>query len=169
MTSHRYDATCRKQLKSMEKMESQIPSIESLSDLRNIESTFVKLAKPKDFIRGTLVGVSKIKSEFSGLMDSVYEVKVQYGLCHKLDADDRPIEPGISAAQGEYVKIWGGKKLLDDLMKKIKIGQEFALIYNGMKESKSGKTEYASFTVKAGLMDPDYLSEEERMIRESGV
>ncbi|NYB52393.1 MAG: hypothetical protein HVN35_07550 [Methanobacteriaceae archaeon] len=52
----------------------------------------------------------------------------------------------IKAEDGE-MKIWGSK-VLDDLMKKVELGWEVRITYNGKQPSKSGKKFWKDFKVE---------------------
>ncbi len=52
----------------------------------------------------------------------------------------------IRGSDGE-VKIWGST-VLDDLMKKVEIGTEVRITYNGKKPSKTGKNPWKDFKVE---------------------
>lgn len=52
----------------------------------------------------------------------------------------------IKTAQGE-IKIWGSK-VLDELMKKVDLGLEVRITYNGKQPSKTGKNPWKDFKVE---------------------
>jgi len=52
----------------------------------------------------------------------------------------------IKTSEGE-VKVWGSK-VLDELMKKVDLGLEVRITYNGKQPSKSGKNPWKDFKVE---------------------
>jgi hypothetical protein len=134
------------------------PAENPLGDMDLSKILFVKFNNPGDFIRGTLIEVSKSEDKFAKLpggKQKVYLIKAASGKYHD---SDKVVE--IKVAEHFYV---GGKPSIDKGMKLVKIGQIVGIVFVGTKASKEkGYAPAKIFEVRKSGMDPEFLSPEER-------
>jgi hypothetical protein len=146
-------------------MNNLLYNTESLSDLTEVgKNKFIKFNVPNDFIRGVLSKVFFIPDQFAqhqGDEQAVYEIKAKYGQYHETEDAASPTLIG----EGEYINV-GGKTSINDAMRKIKVGQELAIIFTGTKPAKiKGHHPAKTFAIKAGGMDPNFEPSGEQDIR----
>lgn len=120
-------------------------------------SNWLKFGKIGNVIRGTLVGVSERESSIvPGKMQKIYEIKAELGYFHDIvdkKVADEPTE--LNTGEAYFV---GGKKIIDNSMRGVRIGQRVELRYTADFEMKGGNVA-KTIEVKVGDMDPDYSAE----------
>lgn len=93
------------------------------------QNNFVSWGEVGDFVRGTLIGVRRVKSTLpdrAGEMQNIYDVKVLEASYHNLDEKKRVIEEAVVPNEGDIVSV-GGRTTIDTRMARVKIGQVFGL------------------------------------------
>lgn len=132
---------------------------------QEVKSSTVSWGKVGDFIEGTLTDIStrEVQDEKRGLIKKkVYEIKADAGLYHETDDKKNSIEPGVKCEKDDYFKVWGGREIIDDGMKKAKIGQKVKILFAEEGEpKKKGYSGFKLIKVYRGVMDDAWLSEQE--------
>jgi len=124
---------------------------------KEVLPSWFKWGNQGDWIKGTLIEKREITSNLpgqEGQMNKVYDLKVSGGLFHDKDQE-------ITLQEGE---IWylGGRKGIDDAMRKITIGQVVGLRYTEeIPNKQKGYNPFKLIKVYAGEMDPTYMGESE--------
>ena len=118
-----------------------VGNIDPLEGGVELSDQAVAFGKIGDFIKGTLTRVErKITTKF-GIKDK-YEIKGQFGLYHKLKKIRQgvfePTTPPIDVQPGTYHTIWSGKKTIDDLVNRSKVGDIVAFRFESEKEGDKG-------------------------------
>lgn len=131
-----------------------------LGDVQEVKSQTVKFSKVDDVIKGTLTGIKELDvKDMQGkvVRKKIREFKAIAGFYHESDpVTYAPVEPKIDLIPGEYYKFWSRGEQLEDDLKKIKIGQIFAVKFLKYGEKKPGKQAPKIMKVFFGEMDPEF-------------
>ena len=132
-------------------------------------SLWVKWGKVDDVIKGTYIGnVDRINKD--GSSQHVYEIKAEAGSYFyfekqedtsiKMDKEPTIVEPG-------QVYLVGGKKIIDNVMRRAKIGQK--VLFRFVDTFKMPQGIAKTIEVKLGGMDEDYIDESKPITDEIDV
>lgn len=102
-----------------------------------VQSNWVGWGKVGNTIKGTLIGVGKMKSKYPDKPDQAfYEIKVTEGEFNNVDKKTKVcIEPSIVVQAGDIYNV-GGRLVIDRQMKNIRLGTKIRLRYTEDKASK---------------------------------
>jgi hypothetical protein len=130
-------------------------------DKNAIKSLWVKWGKIGDRISGTLIDVREMNSQLPGKEGErvkVYDIQADSGEFHDMDNNKVSIEPAIVVEVGGVYSI-GGRKAIDQAMRRIRVGQKVGLKLTDIKESKKkGFSALKIIKVYAGEMDNDWMA-----------
>lgn len=89
----------------------------------------MKFTKVGDKIEGTLIGRSQMESRITGEMQNIYEIKLKND-APVIDGEEQKFFPG---------DIWmvGGKKVIDNQMRHVRLGQIVAFVFDREVPSKT--------------------------------
>lgn len=136
-----------------------------MTDWQEVKSSTISWGKVGDFIEGTLtdIRIREVQDEKRGLLrKNVYEIKGDAGEYHETDAKKNPIEPAIKVEAGDYYIIWGGREMIDNGMKKVKMGQKVKVVFTQEDEpKKKGYSGFKHIHVYRGAMDEEWVGEQE--------
>lgn len=146
------------------KSEEQKADENMFSEQNEIKSAWLKFNKIGDWFTGTLIGKRQIKNTFPGKegeMVNVYEFKASGGQFHNLDSNKQILEVPVNIDPGQ---VWtlGGRAVVDNQMRNVKLGQKVGLKFT---ETKPAKTKgFADVKIikvyTSGAMDPDWMGED---------
>jgi len=131
-------------------------------EFQEVKSSVVSWGKVGDYIQGTLVDIRirEVQDEKKGLVrKNVYEILADEGQYHEIDENRNPVEPPIKCEKNDFYQVWGGREIIDNGMRKIKIGQKVRIVFTEQLEPK--KKNYSGFKiikVYAGPMDEEWLN-----------
>jgi hypothetical protein len=129
-------------------------------EYQDAPSNWIKFGRVGDWVAGTLVSVIEKKNDIMGVMQKIYELKVENGAYHdikdKVVAND-PTE--LNSESGNY--LLGGKKIIDFQMRNIKIGQKVLVVYQSDYKLKGGMTA-KTIKIKIGKMNEEFLKQKTR-------
>ena len=139
---------------------------------QEVKASIVSWGKVGDVIEGTLTDVSirEVQDQVKGLVKKkVYEIRADSGQYHETDDKKNPIEPPVICNSGDYFKVWGGKDVIDDPMRKAKLGQKVKMIF--AEEGEPKKKGYSGFKLiktYLGAMDDEWLNAQEVAAKDFG-
>lgn len=87
--------------------------------------------KPGDEINGVLIDVTEQESKLpdqKGKMVKIYDILVEGGEFHEI-VDEKPSKTVIKLEVGDIWKV-GGRKVLDQQMRRVKLGQKIGIKYD---------------------------------------
>jgi hypothetical protein len=135
------------------------------SEENEVKSSFIQWGKPGDHIVGTLVDKREVENQLAdkaGEMQTIYELKVDQGEYHVINADKSIAKDATPLGAGDIWSI-GGKKAVDSQMRNVKIGQKVGMKY--MEETPSKTKGYNPTKVikiyTSGKMDEEWLKEQD--------
>ena len=124
-----------------------------------VQNNWIKFNKIGDHVKGTLIDMREIDSRIPGQEGKkvkVYELKAHYGEFHELDDKKKIIEPPIEISDGEFWNV-GGRPVIDNQMRNIKIGQVIGFQFTDEKpNTKKGYNALKIIKVRAGEMDAEF-------------
>lgn len=138
---------------------------ENIFDPKNeIKAAWLKFNKIGDWFTGTLIGKREIKNTLPGdnfgKMIKVYDFKASGGSFHSLDGSKQLIETPVIVEAGQ---VWtlGGRIVIDNQMRNVKLGQKVGLKFTETKPAKQkGFNDLKIIKVYAGAQDPDWMGED---------
>lgn len=135
---------------------------------QEVKATIISWGKVGDYIEGTLtdIRVREVQDNKKGLVrKNVYEIKADGGVYHEIDDQRNPVEPAIKCEPNDYYKVWGGKDIIDDGMRKAKIGQKVKIMFTEEGEpKKKGYSGFKLINVYRGTMDTEWLESQEATV-----
>lgn len=136
-----------------------------MSEWQEVKSSTVSFGKVGDFVEGTLIDirVREMLDPVKGrIRKNLYEVKADAGHYHETDDKKNPIEPPVKCEAESSYLIWGGKEMIDDGFKKVKMGQKVKVQFTQEDEpKKKGYSGFKHIRVFRGVMDEAWLVEQE--------
>lgn len=131
-------------------------------DKNQVKSAWVRWGKVGDWVKGTLVRVTEVKSTLPGKEGQkvkVYELKTDDGLFHETDENKKPVDPAVKCEAGAFWMI-GGRTGLDAQMRRVKLGQKLGLKFTDeIPPKKKGFSPLKIIKVfTEGIMDEEWLS-----------
>jgi len=137
----------------------------SESQWQEVKSSTVQFGKVSDYVEGTLIDirVREVQDDKKGrIRKNIYEIKADAGQYHETDEKKNPVEPPVKCELGESYLIWGGKEMIDDGFKKVKLGQKVKVQFTQEDEpKKKGYSGFKHIRVFRGVMDEVWLAEQE--------
>lgn len=125
-------------------------------------SNWIKWGKLQDVIKGTYIGQFN-KKNADGSSQAVYEIEVEAGSYHNIKevpADSRNYvvdEKATELVVGEIYNV-GGKKIIDNAMRRARIGQRVLMRYVGNFMTPAGNAK--TVEVKLGSMNDNFANKE---------
>ena len=133
-----------------------------MSEWQEVKSSTVSWGKVGDYIEGTLsdIRVREVRDDVKGrIRKNVYEIKADAGLYHEMDDKRIPIDPEVKVSAGDFYMVWGGKEMIDNGMKKAKIGQKVKVSFVQENEpTAKGRSGFKLTKVYLGVMDESFDS-----------
>lgn len=146
------------------------------SDKNRVKNQYIKFNQINDFFMGTLTDIREVDSILPGKEGQkvkIYEFISKVGQFHELNDKKQIIEEPVLVQENEFYLV-SGKPIIDNQMRKAKIGQIVGMKYEADKAPKQkGFNPLKIISVYLGGMDEVYagqMSQDlEAKVRESGL
>lgn len=133
------------------------------SSENEVKAAWLKFNKIGDWFTGTLLSVREMDNRLPGKEGTkvkVYEFKASGGQFHNIDGNKQLLEVPVNIEAGQ---VWtlGGKTVIDNAMRSVKLGTKVGLKFTETKPSKTkGFNDTKIIKVYASGIDPEWMGED---------